>query len=97
VIARAIYQQKKRELVVDFTDQPAPVKSVEKDWAEFKSDCQRGVGHLTPQEWQILDLRRQGKTFAEIGADFGMLKQRVCEIYHAVEARLQKIYGRKDG
>jgi hypothetical protein len=96
VIARVIYQQRKRLVAADFADWPARANPAEQDWVEFKSDCERGVGSLTRQEWQILELRRQGKTFAEIGSEMRMPKQRVWEVYHGVEARLQKIYGNKD-
>jgi hypothetical protein len=92
VIARVIYQQRKRLLASDFTDWPAPARPAERDWVEFKSDCERGVGSLTRQEWQILELRRQGKTFAEIGAEIALPRQRAWDIYQDVEARLQKIY-----
>jgi hypothetical protein len=97
VIARAVYHQKKQDVTVNFTDAPAPEAVAERAWVEFKSDCERGVGHLSRQEWQVLELRRQGKTFAEIGSDTRMSKQQACKIYHAVSARLQEIYGSRDG
>jgi hypothetical protein len=93
VIGRVVYQQRKRLLALDFADRAAPARRAEQDWVEFKSDCERGVGSLTRQEWQILELRRQGKTFAEIGTELAMPKQRVWEVYRGVEARLQQIYG----
>jgi hypothetical protein len=96
VIARAIYQQRKRLLIANFTEWPAPARPAEKEWADFKSDCEKGVGHLTREEWQILELRRQGKTFAEIGSEMELPRQRVWETYQGVEARLRKIYGNKD-
>ena len=96
VISRVIYQQRKNQTVRTITECPTPAKKSEMDWTEFKSDCEQGVGHLTPREWHILELRRQGKTFAEIGAEFGMRRQRIWEIYHNVETRLQKIFGRRD-
>jgi hypothetical protein len=95
VIARAIYHQRKSRVALGITECPAPAKTSERDWTEFKSDCEQGVGHLTQREWHILELRRQGKTFAEIGAEFGILRQRVWEIYHNVEGRLQKIFGKE--
>jgi len=93
VIARVVYQQRKRLLIADFTDWAAPSRSAEMDWVEFKSDCEKGVGRLTRQEWQVLELRRQGMSFGDIGCEMGLPKQRVWEVYHAVEARLRKIYG----
>jgi DNA-directed RNA polymerase specialized sigma24 family protein len=97
VIARAVYQQKRQTVVLDFNDWPARGNAIERDWAEFKADCEQGVGNLSRQEWQVLDLRRQGKTFEEIGAELRLPRQRVWEVYHAVEARLREIYGKKDG
>src|SRR5262249_43053836 len=92
VIARVIYQQRKRLLASDFTNWPAPVRPTEMDWVEVKSDRERVVRSLTRQEWQILELRRQGKTFAEIGTEIALPRQRAWDIYQDVEARLQKIY-----
>jgi DNA-binding NarL/FixJ family response regulator len=97
VIARAVYQQKRRYVVLDFDDWPARGNAAERDWAEFKADCEQGVGNLSRREWQVLDLRRQGKTFEEIGAELRLPRQRVWEVYHAVEARLREIYGKQDG
>jgi DNA-directed RNA polymerase specialized sigma24 family protein len=97
VIARAVYQQKKRSVVLDLDDWPAPDNAVEREWAEFKADCEQGVGNLSRREWQVLDLRRQGKTFEEIGAELRLPRQRVWEMYRAVEVRLREIYDPKDG
>jgi hypothetical protein len=97
VIARAVYQQKKQYVVLDANDWPARGNAAERDWAEFKADCEQGVGNLSRREWQVLDLRRQGKTFQEIGAELRLPRQRVWEVYRAVEARLREIYGKKDG
>jgi DNA-binding NarL/FixJ family response regulator len=96
VIARAVYQQKRKYVVLDFDDWPARGNAAERDWAEFKADCEHGVGNLSRREWQVLDLRRQGKTFEEIGAELRLPRQRVWEVYQAVEARLREIYGKKD-
>src|SRR5262249_44691681 len=52
VIARAVYQQKKQFVVLDVNDWPARGNAVERDWAEFKADCEQGVGNLTRREWQ---------------------------------------------
>jgi DNA-directed RNA polymerase specialized sigma24 family protein len=97
VIARVIYQQRRGRRLADLVDWPAPVRSAERDWIEFQSDCAQGVGRLSPLEWQVLELRRQGKTFAEIGTDLGVARQRVWEVYHEVEARLRKIYATAGG
>jgi hypothetical protein len=97
VITRITYQQRKGRVNADLSRWPAPDRPAERAWVDFKSDCERGVGHLTQQEWQILELRRQGHTFGEIGSTIGMLRQRAWEIYHDVVARLQHIYERADG
>ncbi len=97
VIARVIYQQRKGRRMADLIDCPAPTRTAEQDWVEFQSDCTQGVGRLSPLEWQILECRRQGKTFAEIGADLGIARQRVWEVYHEVEARLRRIYASPEG
>jgi DNA-directed RNA polymerase sigma subunit (sigma70/sigma32) len=55
------------------------------------------VGHLTQQERQVLELRRQGHTFAEIGSMIGIPRQRVWDSYRSVVGRLQEIYGTPSG
>jgi DNA-directed RNA polymerase specialized sigma24 family protein len=97
VIARAVYQQKRQHVVLDFNDWPARGNAAERAWAEFKADCEQGVGNLSRREWQVLELRRQGKTFGEIGAELRLPRQRVWEVYHGVQARLREIYGKQDG
>jgi hypothetical protein len=97
VIGRMIYQQRKDRRRSGLVDWPAPAHSTERDWMEFHSDCAEGVGHLTRQEWHILEQRRQGKTFTEIGAELGVARQRVWEVYHEVEARLRRIYSDSSG
>jgi DNA-directed RNA polymerase specialized sigma24 family protein len=97
VIARSTYQQRKGPGQADLSGWPAPDPPAERAWLEFKSDCERGVGRLTQREWQILELRRQGHTFAEIGSTMGVPRQRVWEVYREVVVRLQHIYGRVGG
>src|SRR5262249_41057040 len=50
VIARTIYQRRKHPHVIDATRWPAPSRPSERDWAEFRADCERGTGNLTAQE-----------------------------------------------
>jgi hypothetical protein len=59
------------------------------DWEDLWENV---VSTLAPNEKQVLELRKQGKTFAEIGSELGMLRQRACETYHSVVARLQTSY-----
>jgi hypothetical protein len=97
VIMRITYQHRKAGVNADLSGWPAPDRPLERAWLDFKSDCERGVGHLTLQEWHVLELRRQGHTFAEIGATIGMPRQRAWEICENVVARLQQIYGTAGG
>jgi DNA-directed RNA polymerase specialized sigma24 family protein len=97
VIARVAYQQRRGRATHVLADRPAPERAAEREWAEFKSDCEQGVGNLSGQEWQILELRRQGQTFAEVGAAVGLPKQRVWELYQEVIARLQGVYREAGG
>jgi DNA-directed RNA polymerase specialized sigma24 family protein len=94
VIMRITYQHRKGGVNADLSDWPAPDGAVERAWTDFKSDCEEGVGHLTQQDWQILELRRQGHTYREIGAKIGIARQRVWEMCHDLVARLQDIYGK---
>jgi DNA-directed RNA polymerase specialized sigma24 family protein len=59
------------------------------DWEDLWENV---VSTLAPNEKRVLELRKQGKTFAEIGSELGMPRQRACEIYHHAVARLQKSY-----
>jgi DNA-directed RNA polymerase specialized sigma subunit len=94
VISRARYENNKHADRVGATDLPAQASAPAQDWTDLRIDLEQGVGNLAPHERQILELRRQGKTFDEIGAEVGMAKQRASEICSAVVARLQKIYSR---
>jgi hypothetical protein len=86
------YDQRKQQKTVELYDQPAPDKPTEQEWTDLQIDWSTGVGNLGPRERQVLELRRQGMTFDEIGAATGMLKQRVFEIYNGALDRLQEIY-----
>ena len=52
----------------------------------------QGVGKLTDRERTILDLRRSGLTFEEMGAKLDMPKQRVFEAYTELLDRLGALY-----
>jgi Sigma-70, region 4 len=92
VIDRARYEQGKQQRVLPLMDQPAPVRSGQQEWLDLQIDWAHGPSRLDPRERQLLELRRQGKTFEEIGADLGMAKQRVFEIYSDTIERLQERY-----
>jgi hypothetical protein len=40
----------------------------------------------------MLELRREGKTFEEIGSEMGLVKQRVSEIFNSAIGLLQDVY-----
>jgi hypothetical protein len=92
VIDHVRYEARKQRRMVEITDQAVPTKAGEQDWIDLKLDLGAGVGQLGPRERQTLELRRQGKTFDEIGAELGLLRQRAFEIYHTALGRLQEIY-----
>jgi hypothetical protein len=90
VIARTHYQQARWRRTVG--GPPAVAKPGGQEGIDWKDFWESVVGRLTPREKQILELRKQEKTFAEIGAELGMSKQRVCELFHDVVTRLQNDY-----
>jgi hypothetical protein len=92
VIDQTRYQQNRQKKMVELIDQPAPLQRSQQDWTDMRLDWASGVGNLVPQERRLLELRSQGKTFEEIGSEFGIVKQRVCEIYNSTLDRLQTIY-----
>jgi hypothetical protein len=96
VIARTRYRQNKWTRRVDVQDlvkdAPALSHRGEQERVDWEDWWKTLLAKLTPQEKQILELRKQEKTFAEIGAEMGMAKQRVWEIWHAVVTHLQENY-----
>jgi hypothetical protein len=96
VIGRTRYQQKQWAKAVGINQlagsSSAFAQQGEQDRIDWEDLWQNVVSTLAPNEKQILEMRKQGRTFAEIGSLLGMAKQRVCETYHGVIARLQKNY-----
>ena len=86
------YDQQRQKRMVELLDQPAPVKTGDQEWLDLQIDWSQGVGNLSPLERQMLELRRQGMTFEEIGGETGMVKQRVFEIFNSALERLQEVY-----
>jgi DNA-directed RNA polymerase specialized sigma24 family protein len=93
VLDHVRYEQRRGKRVLPLHDQPAPARPAAQDWLDVRLDWALGVGGLGPREKQVLELRSQGKTFDEIGAEMGLLKQRVSELYSAAIDRLQEVYG----
>jgi DNA-directed RNA polymerase specialized sigma24 family protein len=92
VLDRTSYDVIKRRGQADVTaDEPA-VPAPARDWADLEIDLAQGVGRLTERERDILDLRRWGMTFEEIGTKLGMSRQRVFEAYTELLDRLSTIY-----
>jgi hypothetical protein len=92
VLDHARYESSKQRRMVEFSDQPAPVNSADQDWIELQLDWSSGRLQLGPREKQMLQMRREGKTFEEIGAEMGLIKQRVSEMYNAALSSLQQVY-----
>ena len=90
VLSRARYEQNKQARRAEPADLPA--RSDPQDWLDLRLDLEAGVGRLETQERQLLDLRRQGKTFDEIAPEMGMSKQRASERCQAILTRLQEVY-----
>jgi hypothetical protein len=92
VIDRARYEQGKQQRLLPLADQPTPVHSSQREWVDLQIDWSHGASRLDPRERLLLELRRQGKTFEEIGSELGMAKQRVFEVYSETIDRLQELY-----
>jgi hypothetical protein len=84
----ATKQRRRADVTADETAAAAPTR----DWADLEIDLAQGVGRLTQRERDILDLRRWGMTFEEIGTKLGMPRQRVFEAYSELLDRLSAIY-----
>src|SRR5205807_915044 len=92
VLDRARYESTKQRRLVEFIDQPAPTKPEDQDWIDLQIDWTSNSMQLSPREIQMLALRREGKTFEEIGSEMGLLKQRVAEMYNSAFSSLQDLY-----
>jgi hypothetical protein len=92
VLDRSRYDTAKQRRRGELNDQPDAPSKPSRDWADVEIDLTQGVGRLTAREREILDLRRWGATFEEIGTKLGMSKQRVCEAYNELLDRLTAIY-----
>jgi hypothetical protein len=92
VLDRVRYQAQRQQRTVELLDQPAPSSPAAQDWIDLQLDWDLGGARPSPRERQILELRRQGKTFEEIGTEMGLLKQRVCELYQGILDHLQERY-----
>jgi DNA-directed RNA polymerase sigma subunit (sigma70/sigma32) len=73
-------------------EQATPADTASRSWADLQIDLAQGVGQLTARERDILNLRREGQTFEEIGDKLGMPRQRVFDAYTEVLNRLTAVY-----
>ena len=92
VLDRSRYDAVKQRRVAVLTDHEDAPRNPSRNWADVEIDLAQGVGNLTERERDILEMRRWGATFEEIGAKLGMSKQRVFEAYEALIDRLTTIY-----
>lgn len=95
VIDRAYRRLKKQQLALELLDVPVHADPVEDAFRDMQLDRDLGMNDLTDREWQVVRLRRQGYTFAEIGLQVGMRKQH-RELFMAAVSSLQERY-RKSG
>jgi hypothetical protein len=92
VLDHARYETTKQRRMVELIDQPARVNRAEADWVDMQIDAACGTLQLDPRERRLLELRREGKTFEEIGSEIGLVKQRVYEMYNSALGALQELY-----
>ena len=92
VLERTRYGEIKQRRRADMADHEAQENAPARDWADLEIDLAHGVGQLTGRERDILDLRRAGMTFDEIGTKLGLPRQRVFEAYTELVDRLSALY-----
>jgi DNA-directed RNA polymerase specialized sigma24 family protein len=92
VLNRAYRRLQKQQLALELLDVPVHADPVEDTFRDMELDRDLGMKDLTDREWQVVQLRRQGYTFTEIGRRMGMPKQRVSEQFAAALSRLQQRY-----
>jgi DNA-directed RNA polymerase sigma subunit (sigma70/sigma32) len=92
VLDRAYRRLKKQEGTLDLLDVPVHADPVQDVFRDMQLDRDLGIKDLTEQEWHVVGLRRQGYTFAEIGEQIGMRKQRVREMFNYAASFLRRRY-----
>jgi DNA-directed RNA polymerase specialized sigma24 family protein len=92
VLDRTRYGDMKQRRRVEADEPEARTDETTRAWADMEIDLAQGVGKLTEKERDILDMRRWGLTFEEIGARLGIPKQRAFEAYTEVLNRLSDLY-----
>jgi RNA polymerase sigma factor (sigma-70 family) len=92
VLDHARYEHTKQRRMVELIDQAAPSNAAEQEWLDMQIDTSTGTLQLGSRERRMLELRREGRTFEEIGLEMGLLKQRVSEMYSSAISSLQDLY-----
>jgi hypothetical protein len=92
VLNRAYRRLKKQRLALELYDVPVNADPVEDAFRDMQLDRDLGVNDLTDREWEVLGLRRQGYSFAQIGRQLGIRRQRARELVVAAVSALRKRY-----
>jgi RNA polymerase sigma factor (sigma-70 family) len=92
VLDRTRYGDERQRRLERTTEHEAEDRPAARDWADLEIDLAQGVGSLSPRDRAVLDLRRQGLTFEEIGARLGMTRQRAYEAFSGCIERLTALY-----
>jgi RNA polymerase sigma factor (sigma-70 family) len=92
VLDHVRYERNRDRNRVELFDQPAPANGDEQAWRDLRLDWAQNGRDPSARERHLLELRRQGLTFQEIGDAMGLLKQRVSEMYSAAVERLRDRY-----
>jgi len=92
VIDRAYWRLKKRERTLELLDVPVHADRVADAFRNMQLDRKLGIKDITDREWEVVELRRQGYTFVEIGERVGMRKQRAREMFNLAVSNLRRRY-----
>ncbi len=92
VLNRAYRRMKRQGRAVELLDVPVNADPVEDAFRDMQLDRDLGMNDLTDREWQVIRLRQQGCTFAEIGLQLGMRRQRARDLFVAALSSLRERY-----
>jgi hypothetical protein len=92
VIDRDYRRRAKQERTLELLDVAVRADATGDSFRDMQLDRDLGVKDLTDREWEIVGLRRQGYTFAEIGLQVGMRKQRARELFEFAVSCLRRRY-----
>lgn len=92
VLDHARYERTRDRRIGELFEQPEPPRPAEQVWRDVRLDWETGATGPGPRERRVLELRREGRTLEEIGAELGLLKQRVSELYGSAVEQLRQQY-----